>query len=126
MTELKKKLESSGHTIHMPAKLEEEVPEYYWKNENMQERERFIASKHDLMRSFFKKIKTSDIVIIANYEKKGTPGYIGANTFMEMTVAFYLNKPIYLLHNVPDMPLQEEIWAMKPVILNDTIDTIVL
>ena len=44
---------------------------------------------------------------------------------MEMTVAFYLNKPIYLLNALPDEPpYLEEIIGMNPIPLSGNLSSI--
>ena len=74
--------------------------------------------EYDLIRGYFEKIKNSDVILVANVEKKGIKGYIGGNSFLEMGFAFVLNKPIYLLHEIPDLGYRDEIEAMSPIILN--------
>jgi hypothetical protein len=41
-----------------------------------------------------------------------------------MGVAFYLNKPIYLLNPVPEISYKEEILAMFPMVVNDDLTKI--
>ena len=48
--------------------------------------------------------------------------YIGGNTFLEMGVAFYLNKPIYLLNIIPEIDYKEELLGMKPTIINNNLE----
>lgn len=74
--------------------------------------------EHDLIRGYFEKIKNSDAMLVANVERKGVKGYIGGNTFLEMGFAFVLNKPIYLLHEIPDVGYRDEIEAMSPIVLD--------
>ncbi len=74
--------------------------------------------EYDLIRGYFEKIKNSDAILIVNIERKGIEGYIGGNSFLEMGFAFVLNKPIYLLHGIPDMGYRDELEAMAPIILN--------
>lgn len=74
--------------------------------------------EYDLIRGYFEKIKSGDAVLVANIEKKGIKGYIGGNSFLEMGFAFVLNKPIYLLHEIPSVGYRDEIEAMSPIILN--------
>lgn len=60
-----------------------------------------------------------------NYEKHGKANYIGPNVLMEMAVAFYLNKPIYVLNDTPqDSPLIDEILGLEPIFLNGDISII--
>jgi len=50
-----------------------------------------------------KKIADSDGILIINKKRKGFEGYFGSNTLMELAVAFYLGKKIFLLN-----PIQED------------------
>ncbi len=75
--------------------------------------------KADLMRSHFDEITAGDAILVVNDEKHGVPGYIGPNVLMEMSLAWYQKKPIYLLNQFPDdSPFEEEIKGMSPVILD--------
>jgi len=56
---------------------------------------------------------------VLNYDKKGVKGYVGGNTLMEIGVAFFLSKPIYLLNDIPeDVSYAEEILGMMPIVIN--------
>lgn len=71
-----------------------------------------------LIREHFLEIEKSDAILVMNYEKHGKKNYIGPNVLMEMAVAFYLNKPIYILNGTPeDSPLIDEILGLEPVFL---------
>ena len=65
----------------------------------------------------FQKIRESDAILIVNQEKKGVKGYIGGAVFLEMGVAYFLGKKIFLLNQIPEMAYTDEIRIMKPVIL---------
>lgn len=72
-----------------------------------------------LIRGHFNEIAHSDAVLVTNYEKHGKANYIGPNVLMEMAIAFYLNKPIYVLNGTPeDSPLIDEILGLEPIFLN--------
>jgi hypothetical protein len=79
---------------------------------------------HDLIRGYFEKIKESDAVLVANIERKGIAGYVGGNSFLEMSFAHVLNKPLYLLNPIPEMSYVDEMKAMRPVILNGNLSLI--
>tara|TARA_B100001105_G_scaffold253641_1_gene247603 strand:- start:1311 stop:1754 length:444 start_codon:yes stop_codon:yes gene_type:complete len=75
--------------------------------------------KAELIREHFNEISGSDAILVTNYEKHGKPNYIGPNVLMEMAVAFYLRKPIYILNGRPDdSPLIDEILGLEPIFLN--------
>jgi hypothetical protein len=78
--------------------------------------------KQDAIVDHFEKIKGGDAILVANYPKNKIEGYIGGNTLIEMGVAFFLNKPIYILHPVSSkLSYKVEILGMKPVILNGDV-----
>lgn len=71
------------------------------------------------------KIRESDAILMCNYTKNGIENYIGANSFAELFVAYYFNKPIYLLNPLPDMPyINDEIAAFGAKILNGDFNKI--
>ena len=74
--------------------------------------------KEKAIRDHFNLIEWSDAILVLNYTKRDIPNYIGANTFLEMGLAFHLNKPIYLLNPIPDIPCKEELLGMKPIVIN--------
>lgn len=80
--------------------------------------------KEEAIREHFRKISWADAVIVVNEEKNGVKGYIGANTLIEMGLALYLRKPIYLWNDIPDMSCTEEILGMKPMVLNGALERI--
>jgi hypothetical protein len=60
--------------------------------------------------------------LILNYEKNGVANYIGGNTLMEMGLACWLNKPIYLMNPVPaDLSYSEEIRGMRPIVIDSDL-----
>ena len=56
--------------------------------------------------------------MVVNVNKKGILNYIGGNSFLEMGFAHILNKPIFILNEIPEMIYTDEILAMQPVVLN--------
>ena len=78
--------------------------------------------KTDLMLRHFDKIARGDAVLVINNEKHGVANYIGGNVLMEMAIALYLKKPIFLFNEVPkESPFLEEIIGMFPVLLHGDI-----
>jgi hypothetical protein len=79
-----------------------------------------------LMREHFKEVEAGDIILVINEEKHGIANYIGGNVLIEMALAFYLNKPIYLLNNMPkESPFLEEIIAMQPILLGGKLNSLI-
>ena len=87
-------LEAAGLRVRVPA-AEDNVD---WSS---LAKEQVLAKKKDYMDRHFANIALSRAVLVCNYEKNNEPGYIGANTLMEMAVAYVSGVPIYLLEK-PD------------------------
>lgn len=120
---VKKELESKGHQVEIPDGI---------KNEYLSGRTSVSASekaedkiKYDVIKSYFEKIKQNDAVLVVNPEKNGIKDYIGGNTLIEMAFAYVLNKKLYLLYQIPDLPYSSEILAMKPMIINGELSKII-
>jgi len=75
-----------------------------------------------LIREHFNEIADCDAILVTNYEKNGKQNYIGPNVLMEMAIAFFLNKTIYILNYSPDdSPFIDEILGLEPIFLNGNI-----
>jgi hypothetical protein len=75
--------------------------------------------KASAIRDHFEKIEWCDAILVTNYEKRGVPGYVGGNTLIEIGLAFYLNKKIYILSDISSsLSYKQEILGMKPVMLD--------
>lgn len=79
----------------------------------------FTRIKNRLTLENIKNVEKCECLLVLNYTHRGFENYIGGNSFLEMIVAFYLNKPIYLLNPVPEkMTYTEEIKALYPTVAN--------
>ena len=123
MRETRDALESQGHAVLLPKSIELMDTVGYVHPQDDEER---ITAKieHDFIRSHFKKVQDADAILVLNYDKKGIANYIGGNTFLEMGLAFWLGKKIFLLHPIPDMDYKTEMHAMQPVVLDGHISKI--
>lgn len=123
MRQVQAKLKLLGHKALVPKSLELIEKQGFVKPETVDSRLKAEA-KHDFIGEHFKKIARSEAVLVVNETKKGIKGYVGGNTFLEMGVAFYLKKKIYLLYPIPKMDYELELQAMKPVVLNGKVEKI--
>ena len=57
--------------------------------------------------------------------KDGKKNYIGGNTLMEMGLAFFLKKKIFLLNQIPELSYKEEILGVKPILINGDLNKII-
>ena len=81
--------------------------------------------KEGAIKDHYEKIDWAQAILVVNHEKRGIKGYIGGNTLIEIGVAFYLKKPIYLLHPVSsELSYKQEILGMKPILLDGNLDRI--
>ncbi len=58
--------------------------------------------KRKAMEKFNEKLKESDAILVMNYTKDDKENYIGANTLMEIGMAFILQKKIFILNPSPE------------------------
>jgi len=81
--------------------------------------------KEGAIRDHYEKIDWADAVLIINHEKRGIAGYVGGNTLIEIGIAFYFKKPIYILNPISsELSYKQEILGMKPTILSGDLDLI--
>lgn len=79
---------------------------------------RDYAKKTMLMNDHIHKIAGSDAILVVNKTKHGMRGYIGGNVLMEMAIAFYRKKPIYILNDISSRsPFTEEIVGMNSIFI---------
>lgn len=121
MKELAEKLKPLGFEVELPATAvkvisgELSVEDIRKEKESGKFSERSI--RQDSIRTHWEVLRRSDMVLVANYEKNGVKGYVGGNAFLEMGFAHILNKPVFLLFEIPDMAYADEIKAMQPTVL---------
>ena len=82
----------------------------------------FIKGKTKAIRDHFDEIAASDCLLVINLKKHGRESYIGPNVLMEMGLAFYLRKPIFIWKKVSkDNPFSDEISAMQPIFIQQKL-----
>lgn len=132
MLETKKQLEALRHEVKLPpTEVPDEhgnmipVAKYYELRKTTTDDTSWVwANKQLAMLNHFEKELWSDAILVCNYDKKGIVGYIGANTLIEMGLAMYLRKPIYLINLIPEMDYKEEILGMRPIVINGNLSLI--
>jgi hypothetical protein len=120
MRKAQKYLEEKGHEVFVPNPLVTE--EWYQENHG---RENFLQMKPIWTQKHFKRIENSNAVLILNNEKKEIAGYLGPNTLMELSVAFYLGKKIFFMNSLEENhPYYEELIAMNSIILDGDLSKV--
>lgn len=124
MKEVKEKLEELGHEVLVPLSAEMNQDKDYWNDLKLNNFDKFLSDKGERMAGHFDKVKSSDAILVLNYDKNGKKNYIGGNTLIEIAIAFEHGKKIFLLNPVPkDSPYVEELESMKPVIIGGDLET---
>ena len=132
MLEAKKALEKAGHEVKLPPNMVKNeagemfsVKEYYSKRKTATDNETWVWDrKAEAIMNHFQKVSWADAILVCNYDKRDIKDYIGGNTLMEMGIAFYLKKKIFLLNRIPELSYKEEILGMKPVVVNRDLSLI--
>ena len=132
MCAVKSKLEKNGHEVDItPCELKDDqgkiisVQEYYKIRKSGNEDKSWIWDRKQwAILKHFEKVAWADVVLVLNYSKNDMDGYIGANTLIEMGLAVYLKKPIYLLNPIPEISYKEEILGMKPIVIDGDLEKI--
>ena len=123
--EIKKKLEDKNIEVFLPncydnPKMEDEM----WKLG----KEKHQEFKAKMYKQSENTIKNMDAVLVLNYDKekegKVYKNYIGGATFLEMYDAFRLNKKIFLINDIPNGMLYDEIEGFNPIIINGDLNLI--
>lgn len=81
--------------------------------------------KESAINDHYEKIDWCDAILVVNCEKRGIQGYVGGNTLIEIGVAFYLKKKIYIQNPVSsELSYKQEIMGMKPEMLDGDLSKI--
>lgn len=107
-----RKMEESGDFSMTGKKVWVEDPTLFYK-------------KTELMDAHFKKVVDGDAVLVVNLDKGNVKGYIGGNVLMEMTLAYYLKKPIYVWQSIDkEHPFYEEVMGVNVEFLDHDLSKI--
>ena len=132
MNKICKELEAIGHQVSLPPfEIENEngemisVKEYYKIRKTEVDDSSWVWDKKgEAMRLHNNKVAEGEAILVLNYDKNNISNYIGANTLLELGLAFYLNKKLFILNPIPDISYKEEILGMKPVVINGDLKMI--
>jgi hypothetical protein len=119
MAEAKKSLEKLGHKVFLPIDINIHLSDSSF-SENLDADYKHCV-ENDTIKKCFDLIAKSDAILVLNLNKNGKEGYIGTSGLMEIGLAHYLNKKIFLFNKFPsyhDARWAHELAIIKPVILN--------
>ncbi len=122
MNECKTKLESYGHEVLVPLDTDMHIASPNLKDSAA---EAAHAVELDAYRDHYNKIEASDAVLILNLPKKGKSQYIGNATTIEIGVAYFLRKKIYVYKAMsPTENMTEELEAFRATWVNEDLGKI--
>lgn len=116
---IKEELESFGHEVTLPNCYEHPETESLYRGTPNHANWKSKMIKHSE-----EVIKQMDAVLVLNYTKNDIQNYIGGATFLEMYDAFRLDKKIFMMNDIPDLLLKDEIIGFNPVVINGDLSKI--
>lgn len=118
MIEISEYLKRRGIPVVIPREENEE-------REELTE-EQFNNFKRKVSNQYLAKIRESSTyaILVLNEEKKGILNYIGANTLVEISMAFCWGRPIYLFNDLYE-PLNDELIAWSAIGLKGNLDILI-
>jgi hypothetical protein len=128
VVEVQKQLKDLGFKVIVPLTVKKMVKSNDFRVETYKtwmERPEDYKRKAYLTKKHFAEVEKGDVILVLNYKKNGKNGYIGGAVLMEMAIAFYLKKTIYILNPIDESSkYKEELCGMFPVILNGDLSKI--
>lgn len=121
----KKFLENKGHEVLIPLDTKHLIdnPDL---TDNLDADYKHLKET-DMLRKCFNLVADSDAILVLNHEKNGIKGYIGTSVLMEIGLAHFLNKKIFLINELPHFNEQrwsQEVHAMQPIVINGNLEKI--
>ena len=126
MLEAQKKLVEMGYEAEVPCDTQKFADNTVLTTDNHHENYKYCI-ENDIIGKCFENIAKNDAILVLNYPKNGVNGYVGASALMEIGLAYYLNKKIFLLYPLPpvnEVKSTHEILIMQPIVLNGDLNLI--
>ena len=124
LVDIEKQLEEKGFTVMIPVsaqvmKKKNDFEVSHFKGVfSFEERKKFIHTNFD-------EIAKADSILVINGNKNGIKGYIGANVLMEIGLASYFKKKIYIWNNVEDTaPYKDELSCLEAIYIQQDLSKI--
>ncbi|MCX6708843.1 MAG: hypothetical protein NTW67_04335 [Candidatus Woesearchaeota archaeon] len=117
MLAAKEKLEKQGHIVKLPCDIDTHLENSKLIDDLETDFE--YCTKHNIMKTCMDTLTKSDAILVMNHRKNSINGYIGTACLMEIGLAYYLGKKIFLLNPTPKP--SEARWAHEIRIIGPTI-----
>lgn len=125
MVRIQKELELLGHEASIPADSEPHLKDRRFVDDLSGNLD--FCIKNNTMKRNFDMVAAHDGVLVLNHKRNNLDGYIGASALLEMGIAHYKGKKIFLYHPAPDynkVRWAHEVAIMQPVVLNGDLTKI--
>jgi len=125
MVLVQKELQELGHEVSIPVGTQPHLKDETFVDsleENLQ-----FCIREDVMRRNFKEVTNQDGVLVLNHKRNDIDGYIGISALLEMGIAHFHGKKIFLYNTPPDynqVRWAHEVAIMQPVILHGDLTKI--
>lgn len=116
---IQEQLEAMGHNIFLPNSYT--FPE---KEAELRGTPGHAAWKASMIKRSESRIQQMDAVLVLNYDKDGYKNYIGGATFLEIYDAFRFNKKIYMMNDIPEGMLKDELIGFSPMVIHQDLTCI--
>ena len=118
MEDLAIRIEALGYGVKIPQREEKAID---WGNPDLHD----VGNlKQKFIDDHLAKIRGSDAVLLANFEKHGIAGYVGPNTLMEAAFGYALGKPVALLFDPGNQPCSIELMGITRLLLDGTVENL--
>lgn len=118
MVRVQKELQAVGHDVSIPADSEPHLKDGGFVD-SLTDNLAFCI-EHNTMKRNFDMVAAHDAVLVLNHKRNNLYGYIGASALLEMGIAHFHGKKIFLYNPPPDYNIvrwAHEVAIMQPVIL---------
>ena len=125
MLDAKKGLEELGHSVKVPCDIDMHLDDSGFIDNLDADYEHCV--ENNTMKTCMDKIDESDAILVMNHPKNGVSGYVGTSTLMEIGLAYYLGKKIFLMFSTPlssEARWAHEVRIMQPVVLGGDLGKI--
>jgi hypothetical protein len=117
MVQIKKELDALGHEAVIPVGTGPHLTDGDFV-EDLEANLKFCIEE-DVMRENFRQVAQNDAVLVLNKRRNDMDGYIGISALLEMGIAHYLGKKIFLYNPTPHF--SEVRWAHEVAIMQPTV-----
>lgn len=125
IVKLRDELQKMGHDAIIPYGTEPHLTDSSFV-ENLEDNMKYCI-EDDVMMKNFKLIQDQDAILVYNKKRNNINGYIGTSALMEVAIAYYLKKKIFIMYDIPHFDTHRwahEVTIMQPTFLKGDISKI--